>query len=253
MQAHSIPLQRGASGADVIELQIRLAGFRGTLWDGQFGPGTELQVMAFQRDYLGQTAPSGKVDRSTWDGVQQFAAEFPVDLPTLKCPCGRCAGFGNGANEGLYYPDRPKSEATYRFEYPGMHKAILNTYRAAQFYGLRAGFGRAVVTSGYRCTIDNEQHQRTTTNHMGKAIDIDFALQPGEGKREDSVRCDAMRGLLVEKANCQIGWGARDRKALEPSEIAPTWVHIDVRSYAMQYLDKSLFVTTAAELDRYQA
>lgn len=36
------PLQRGDKGANVEELQLRLAGFRGTVWDGDFGPGTEL-------------------------------------------------------------------------------------------------------------------------------------------------------------------------------------------------------------------
>ena len=67
MKLSSIPLRRDATGPDVVELQVCLAGFRGTLWDGIFGPGTELQVMAFQRDYLGDTNPSGVVDRSTWD------------------------------------------------------------------------------------------------------------------------------------------------------------------------------------------
>ena len=36
-------LQKGTKGLDVRELQIRLAGFRGTMPDGDFGPGTELQ------------------------------------------------------------------------------------------------------------------------------------------------------------------------------------------------------------------
>jgi hypothetical protein len=251
MKLSSIPLSRGASGPDVVEIQIRLAGFRGTLWDGRFGPGTELQVIAFQRDYLGNANPNAIVDRATWDGLEKFAAEFPIDFQMLKCPCGRCPGFGNGSNEGVYYPGKAKIEMNYRYEYPGVHKAILNTYRAAQFYGLKAGYGQAVVNSGYRCTINNEQNHRETTNHMGKALDIDFPLRPGEGKREDCERCDSVRGILVEKANCQIGWGAANRKSLEPSDIAPSWVHMDVRSYEMQYLDKSFFVNTAADLDKF--
>lgn len=251
MKLSSIPVRRGATGPDVVEIQIRLAGFRGTLWDGIFGPGTELQVMAFQRDYLGSENPNGIVDRATWDGLEKFAAEFPIDFQTLQCPCGRCTGFGNGRNEGVYYPEKPKIEMYYRYEYPGVHKTILNTYRAAQFYGLKAGCGQAVVNSGYRCTINNEQNHRETTNHMGKALDIDFALRPGEGKREDCQRCDSVRGILVEKANCQVGWGAANRKALEPSAIAPSWVHMDVRSYERQYFDKSFFVKTTVELDRF--
>lgn len=221
------------------------------MWDGIYGPGTELQVMVFQRDYLGESNPNGIVDRSTWDGMQNFAAEFSIDFETLKCPCGRCPGFGNGSDDGVYFLDKPKVEMYYRYEYPGIHKAILNTYRAAQFYGLKAGFGQAVVNSGYRCTINNELNGRDSTNHMGKALDIDFPLRPGDGKREDCQRCDSARGLLVEKANCQIGWDASNRKFLEPSNIAPSWVHMDVRSFEMKYLASSFFVKPAADLDRF--
>ena len=45
-------LKRGLRGADVTELQMRLAGFRGTLPDGIYGSGTELQVVAFLQDYM---------------------------------------------------------------------------------------------------------------------------------------------------------------------------------------------------------
>lgn len=61
--------------------------------------------------------------------------------------------------------------------------------------------------------------------------------------------CDALRGMLVETANAQVGWNARNRKSLEPSNIAPTWVHYDVRSYASAYLDDRYFVQDLAGLD----
>ena len=63
-------LERGSSGAAVVELQLRLAGFRGTLWDGDCGGGTELQVQAFQRDFMGSSAPSGVVDAATVDNQE---------------------------------------------------------------------------------------------------------------------------------------------------------------------------------------
>ncbi len=62
-------------------------------------------------------------------------------------------------------------------------------------------------------------------------------------------RCERIRGLLVEHAHAQVGWAAPNRKALEPSSIAPTWVHYDVRCYAPEYLKDSFFCTTAEELD----
>ena len=45
MQYGERELKRGCKGPDVVELQTRLAGFRGTMPDGDFGPGTERQVM----------------------------------------------------------------------------------------------------------------------------------------------------------------------------------------------------------------
>ena len=47
-------LKKGGKGDDVVELQMHLAGFRGTVPDGDFGPGTELQVVKFQKDYMKQ-------------------------------------------------------------------------------------------------------------------------------------------------------------------------------------------------------
>ena len=70
--------------------------------------------------------------------------------------------------------------------------------------------------------MDNQQNNRTTTNHHGKAVDLDIALQPDESKRADRDKCDAVRGRIVELSNAQVGWGAKNRKALEPPDVAPT-------------------------------
>lgn len=40
-----------------------------------------------------------------------------------------------------------------------------------------------------------------------------------------------------------------NRKSLEPSDIAPTWVHDDVRSDARAYLSEGTFVWRLEELD----
>ena len=143
----------------------------------------------------------------------------------------------------------PKTEAYHRYEYPGIHKAILHAFRGLWFYAQKAGFGPPLYTCGYRCWLRNEQKQRTTKNHMGKAIDIDFALNDGEGKREDLDRCNRVRGLLVEKSNFQIGWGAANHKSLEPSDIAPTWVHMDVRCFGPNFLEDKYFVKKEEELN----
>lgn len=235
-------LRRGMYGDDVIELQLRLAGFRGTIWDGDFGPGTELQVMTFQREVMNDSSPDGIVGPQTFKALDKFIRDFSIDMAQLECVCGKCNGFGNGLHKDKYLIGQPKLEMYYQYEYPGIHQAILHTFRAVLFYSKRLGFPKPVITCGYRCHEHNRQKGRTSTNHMGKALDFDFSLKPGEDKRDDQKRCDAFRGRMVEFANFQIGWGAVNRKALEPSEIAPIWIHMDVRNYERKYLDEKYFV-----------
>jgi hypothetical protein len=242
-------LQRGSNGAEVVELQLRLSGFRGTSWDGDFGPGTELQVNTFQRDVMGLSNVTGIADQQTVQALFEFANQHPIDFDTIRCPCGECGGFGQGRFAGEYRSGKPEIEAYHQREYPGIHKAILHAYRAATFYLVRDNYPTPILSSGYRCWINNEQKNRVSTNHMGKALDVDFPLPSGEDKRDDGKRCDAARGLLVERANFQIGWSGGNCKALEPSNIAPTWVHMDVRCFSTKYLADQYFVTTADALD----
>ena len=242
-------LLRGSNNPEVEELQICLAGFRGTTWDGDFGPGTELQVIAFQTDYMKIDRPTGVVDNDMLSALKRFSQEIPVDFQKLRCPCGECDGFGQNRFEGEYREGKPKIEAYHNREYPGIHKAILQTYRAAQFYATKAGFDMSFFASGYRCWVNNGQKNRKSTNHMGKALDIDFPMKPRDDKRDDCNRCDNVRALLVDKCGFQIGWAASNRKALEPSNIAPSWIHMDVRCYSEKYLSTKYFVKSAEELD----
>ncbi|MBU0986045.1 MAG: peptidoglycan-binding protein, partial [Proteobacteria bacterium] len=69
------PLYRESKGPEVVELQLRLAGFYGTVWDGDFGPATEYQVMAFQREYMGMAKPTGMVEADTFEAIEWFASE----------------------------------------------------------------------------------------------------------------------------------------------------------------------------------
>lgn len=240
-------LRQGLKGDDVVELQLRLAGYRGTLLDGDFGSGTELQVKCFQRDCMGLSTPSGVVDRATFLAIDELASRFPIDFAQLRCPCGVCGGFGQGRFKGRYMPGGEGQEKFHRYEYPGIHRLILWAARALFAYREDIRFS---FSSGYRCAVENERKGRTTTNHHGKAVDIDTVLAPGMGKREDLERCDELRRLLVEKSNAQIGWLGRNRKSLEPSDIAPTWVHYDVREYESKYLRDDFFCRDLAGLDR---
>lgn len=237
---------RGDTGADVVELQMRLAGFRGTVPDGNYGPGTELQVTCFQRDWMGLASPHGQADQATFDAIKDFGAVHPLDFQALKCDCGKCGGFGSGKFKGKYPTGYPESEAYLRYEYPGIHRMILWAFRTAVFYCRKRNLELA-ITSGYRCSESNRIHKRTSTNHHGKAID--FGIIGVTDNPKDMQLCDEIRGMLVETANAQIGWGGSNRKSLEPSHIAPNWVHYDVRSYERRYLDDHYFVRSAQELD----
>jgi hypothetical protein len=240
-------LQKGSEGGDVVELQMRLAGFRGTVPDGDFGPGTELQVVKFQQDYMKEAAPNGVVEPETFAAIDRFAAEYPFDFDDLACPCGICDGFGQGRFGNAYRPGQPNVERFHLYEYPGIHRMLLWAVRALEFYLPQYDFA---INSGYRCAENNKQKGRTSTNHHGKAIDLDVPLGPGEDEQDDERRCDAVRGLVVEHGAAQIGWSARNRKSLEPSNIAPKWVHYDVRSYDRKYLVDEYFSMTLERLDQ---
>jgi peptidoglycan hydrolase-like protein with peptidoglycan-binding domain len=237
------PLRRGDKGPAVIELQMRLAGFRGTVPDGDYGPGTELQVQAFQRQIMQQSEPSGVADEDVMRAIVEFGTAWPFDFGKLKCPCGQCGGFGQNRFKGIYR-NNTRLEVYNRYEYPGIHRMLLWSVRAAYYQAGLKGW-RLTINSAYRCSIDGANHNRSSTNHQGKAIDLDIIGTDGT----DRQRCDTLRYLLEEKANFQNGWNVPNRKSYEPATIAPTWVHIDVRSYAETYLQDRYFVKTTTAFD----
>jgi hypothetical protein len=239
-------LKRGAVGPDVAELQIRLAGFRGTIPDGDFGPGTERQVMEFQRDFMKMPNPHGRADGDTLRAINEFADKFPLEFDRLRCPCGECGGFGRRKSKGEYPAGQPKVEAYHLYEYPGMHRMLMWAVRAVLFHMPQHRF---IFNSGYRCSIDNRNHDRTSTNHHGKAIDLDIVSLQGECHADDRNKCNGARACIQATGEAQIGWAVRNRKALEPENIAPTWVHYDVRCYEAKYLDERFFCTSLDALN----
>lgn len=245
-------LERGSKGPAVVELQLRLAGFRGTLWDGDFGPGTERQVINFQRDYMGMETPDGIADEEVFQALERFAAEFPIPFEKLTCKCGKCQGFGQGRFKGEFRGNSTE-ERVHKYEYPGIHKAILHSYRGIWFYLKAHGLGDPILTSGYRCHEKNKLRPvRRSTNHMGKALDFDIVRPAGitHKSKADKDLMNSIRSRMADTAEFQIGWSRKNRKALEPGSIAPTWIHMDVREYDRDpYLNDKFFVKSLEELD----
>jgi hypothetical protein len=144
--------------------------------------------------------------------LNEFEIKNTADFATIRCTCGQCDGFGQGRFKNKCRTGKPEIEAYHRREYPGVHKAILFAFRAACFHLKNHDFPIPIITSGYRCWIYNEIKGRRSTNHMGKAININFPAQPKEDKRDDVERCDKARSLLVDKARLQIGWHGNKKK-----------------------------------------
>lgn len=238
-------MQRGMQGSDVEELQIRLAGFGGTVPDGDFGPGTEAQVKQFQRDVMKMNDPTGIADQETLQAIRDFAKRYPIDFDALKCPCGTCSGFGQGKSRGLFR-DGQQTERNNLYEYPGIHRMLLWAVRGVMFYNPDYTFP---ISSGYRCSVYNEQKGWTTTNHHGKAVDLD-PKPVKDDKLSDEDRCENIRQSIVNTGKAVIDWSALNRKSLESAKVgAKTWVHYDVRSYEPKYLEDRFFCTAAQELD----
>ncbi|MDQ6979317.1 MAG: peptidoglycan-binding protein [Mariprofundaceae bacterium] len=236
-------INKGCEGRDVQELQIRLSGFVGGVPDGDFGPGTERQVMAFQRDVMAQSQPSGVADMETLEALESFAAQHPMNWQDLACPCGVCRGFGQGLAQGEYRAEQPHIEAYHQYEYAGIHRSLLWALRAIIHYHPQLDL---TISSGYRCSVNNRQKGRTSTNHHGKAIDI-----ATHGSREQRMmQSDRLRDDIMHQCNAQLGWQHGNKKSLEPANIAPTWVHLDVRCFAPKFLGDEHFCRNPVELDR---
>jgi hypothetical protein len=58
--------------------------------------------------------------------------------------------------------------------------------------------------------------------------------------------------VIADQSNVQLGWDNVNQKSFEPSDIAPTWIHYDVRCYEAQYLEDRFFCKTLEALDHLQ-
>ena len=226
-------LQRGDVGGDVLELQRTLIGWgskeQPVILDGVFGIVTENAVERFQRAHA--LEPDGIVDEAVINAIKKEAEDHPFDLEDYKCTCGECGGFGFGRYENEYLHGKPHTETFHMYEYPGIDVTLV---RAVQAMMHRAEIPEIHITSGYRCWIHNNQTGRTSTNHLGKAVDF---ISKGAGEHNGSVQgkiecteCARMRRIGIEECGFQAGWSQPNRISLEiPRHGAYTWVHIDTR------------------------
>lgn len=261
-------IKLGDKGPLIEELNIRLTGFGGTISSpsrlDEFTSQTEQAIKQFQGDYMGISA-TGKVCGSLLLALDDFRSKYPINLEAMKCPCGKCNGFGNGSTDseaaGIFL-DALHTKPRKGTEYPGMHRSLLWGLRAAIFYTRAKDkdltYSFLGLSSGYRCWFNNAGYRnghltptkRNTTNHMGNALDVQFK------KGNQSTRCagsdvDAIREkIFVKRLGAQLGWAERNMLSLETAaEGATTWVHVDVREYEAQYKTPRYYAVTQAVAD----
>lgn len=238
------------------EINIRLSGFGGNVPTDQFTDRTEKMIKQFQRDYM-KVAETGKVCGNVLRAIDEFQTKYVIHFDDIKCKCKKCKGFGNGLYKSVYAKGKPKEEAYHNYEYPGIHRSLVWAIRAIMFYASvkekDLGYTVRCIFSGYRCWEDNKFNGRSTTNHMGKALDIHFNRKGS--KVNELVRIEEIRDkILVPYSKVQIRWKDDNLFSVEPSRksypkefIATTWIHIDVREFGPKYLEDKFFAKTLEE------
>jgi len=201
-----------------------------------------------------------------------------------------CQGFGDGSNRGRYlrrftrvrkdedgntiyeadgktpatervveYTTRNLGEPFYAYEYPGMHRSLMWGFRALCFYVEKntTAFTFRDISSGYRCRNHDLFRSSKTTNHMGKALDIQFSHDgtPVTGQTRNRVRLmTELRDAIHKKLGIEpkSGWAPpANRLAFEPVGTdrgqTHSWLHLDVRTFSRanpSYLADEFFANT---------
>jgi GH24 family phage-related lysozyme (muramidase)/LysM repeat protein len=246
-------IKLGDQGPLIEELNIRLTGFGGTIFFPEpldkFTAKTQAAVKQFQRDYM--LAPeTGKVCGPLLRALDEFGHKFPIKLSDMKCGCGECKGFGSGFANAKSAGMASKAGT----EYPGIHRALLWGFKAALFYvGVKdksLGYRFLRVSSGYRCWYNNKAHARKTTNHMGNALDLQFAKGSSATRCEGAAVDEIRAKIFVKRLGAQLGWNDKDTLSLERADDGATsWVHVDVREYRAQYKDSRFYAVTQPVAD----
>ncbi|AUS05682.1 hypothetical protein C1A40_09495 [Tamlana carrageenivorans] len=227
------------------EINIRLAGFGGNVPDEDFTERTEKTVIQFQKDYM-KIAPTGIVDNETIIAIDEFSEKWLENIITYKCLChtpsskvslnNRCTGYGKGGKN----------------EHPGMHRSLLWSISALKFYlSEQKKYAYSNTSAGYRCWAHNNSIPRKSTNHMGKAVDIQYYENGNKirsKKLSNLVPLKEIRDkFYINHLNSVEGWaGRKNNFRLEPIGLGKdqsySWIHMDVTKYEQKYLTDKFFV-----------
>lgn len=241
-------IKKGDKNELIREVNIRLAGFGGNVPTDEFTDRTEKMIKQFQKDYM-KIPETGKICGNVLRAIDEFQSKYNFTFDEIKCKCGTCTGFG----KGLYSEEKQDSaiaERSRKYEYPGIHRSMLSSMRSVIFYLAKDGrFSLNKISSGYRCHEDNKNNNRSSTNHMGKALDLHFnksGVRTRDNDDVETIRKDIFNKYLGAKWD----WKEKNIFNLESTAIgATTWVHYDVREFDLIYLEDTFFAKDIAGLN----
>lgn len=243
-------IKKGDKNELIREINIRLSGFGGNVPTDEFTERTEKMIKQFQKDYM-KVPETGKVCGNVLRAIDEFQNKYIINFDDVKCPCGKCKGFGNGKFSDQKQ-DSKIDEKIRKYEYLDIHRSLIWALRAAMFYTTviekEMKYSLKCIFSGYRCHENNKQHKRSSTNHMGKALDLHFNKN---GKRTQIPREveEIRQKIFVKHLGNQVRWDNDNKFSLEPGIAAykgeftaSTWIHYDVRQFDLKYLKDDFFV-----------
>ncbi|EJL62015.1 glycosyl hydrolase 108 family protein [Flavobacterium sp. CF136] len=273
-------IKKGDKSELIREVNIRLAGFGGNVPTDEFTDRTEKMIKQFQRDYM-KVPETGKICGNVLVSIDDFSRKFDISTTfwnQIKCSCdtkgkqatsklrgtkelNSCDGFGDNTGK-LTYKALPNNEANHNYEYPGIHRSLLFGVKALQFYFSKQNVYKIdQVTSGYRCRFKNYK----TTNHQGKAIDIQFSK--GEWQIRNAVEKnlkaleDIRDSFYIKYLGAQKNWPDKNLFSTEPIgllyypdgslrfDYTFSWLHVDVRQFESIYLEDKYFCKNANGLN----
>ncbi|WP_419868510.1 glycosyl hydrolase 108 family protein [Chryseobacterium sp. CT-SW4] len=267
-------IKKGDKNELIREINIRLAGFGGNIPTDEFTDRTEKMIKQFQRDFM-KVEETGKICGNVLRAIDDFSKTFDISNNVwgqLGCSCGtkgrevvsklrgikelnKCEKFGDGTGSNT------EPEKFNKYEYPGIHRSLLFGLKAILFYLSKQNtYSFGLVSSGYRCRFKNFK----TTNHQGKAIDIQF--NKGDWKirgrlYKNITELKSIREeILYKYLNAKTSWIERNNFSLEPiglnsdntiidSNHTYSWIHMDVREFDKIYLDDKYFCKNVTTLN----
>lgn len=245
------------------EVNIRLSGFGGNVPTDEFTDRTEKMIKQFQRDYM-QVPETGKICGNVLSAIDDFCNKWSEKISEYTCLCknvnsitSKCSGFGKGRYNGEY-SSSSKIERYHKYERPGIHRSLLWGTSALRFYLSKQDVYKHLwKTAGYRCWEHNNSVPRKSTNHMGKAVDIQFSKNGHTIAGKIASNLPLLREInekfYSKYLNAKYQWvNGKNNFSIEPIGLGKdhtySWIHLDVREFDNEYLDDKYFVKTQEKI-----